>query len=122
MSQLDTPTVQKHRGADKDRVWAIATHCVEGCINLGTSVRIMNLDLQSHGASGSVYFLQLRISGTCIGWINEHAHPRGLGQQITEHLQPLCCQFRSEHIYSGQIATWSREAPNQTKLYRIVPD
>jgi GAF domain-containing protein len=31
-------------------------------------------------ASSSVYFLQLRVSGTCIGWINEHAHPRGLGQ------------------------------------------
>src|SRR5215475_1862441 len=120
MSQLDTPTVQKHAGTDKDRIRAVAIHCLEGRINLGTSVRIVNFDLQSHGASGSVYFLQLRVSGTCIARINEHAHPRGFGQQITEHLQPLCCQLRSENIYSGQIAGWSREAANQTELYRIV--
>src|SRR5215467_4551585 len=122
MSQLDTSTVQKRGRADKDCIGSVAIHCLEGRINLGTSVRIVNLDLQSHGASGSFYFHQLRIRGTCIGWINEHAHPSGLGQQITEHLQPLCCQHRSENIYSGQIAGWSREAPNQTKFYRIVPD
>src|SRR5262249_47437626 len=122
MSQLDTPTVQTHGGADKDCIGAIAIHCLEGRINLGTSVRIVNLDLQSHRASGSIYFLQLSISGACIGWINEYAHPRGLRQQITEHLQPLCSQLRSKNIYSGQVATWSREARSQTKLHRIVPN
>src|SRR3974377_1428599 len=57
LSQLDTPTVQKHAGGSKDCIGAIATHCIEGCINLGTSVRIVNLYLQSHCASGCVYFL-----------------------------------------------------------------
>jgi len=82
----------------------------------------VNLDLQSHRAGGSIYFLQLSISGACIGWINDYAYPRGLGQQITEYLQPLCHQLRSKNIYSGQVATWSREARSQTKLHRIVPD
>jgi hypothetical protein len=39
LSQLDTPTVQKCGGADNDSIRAIATHCLEGCINLGTSER-----------------------------------------------------------------------------------
>src|SRR5215831_11220171 len=100
MSQLDTPTVQKHGGANEDCIGAIAIHCLEGRINLGTSVRIVNLDFQSHRASGSIYFLQLSISGTCIRWIDDYAHPRRLGQQITEYLQPLCYQLGSKNIYS----------------------
>jgi len=79
LSQLDAPTVQKRGSAGKDCIGAITTHRLEGCIDLGARVCIVNLDLQSHCASGSVYFLQLSISGTCIGWINEHAHPRGVG-------------------------------------------
>src|SRR5262245_46098119 len=87
-----------------------------------TSVSIVNFDLQSHGASRSFYFLQLRIRGTCIGWINEHTHTRGLWQQITEHLQPLRDQFGSENVDPGQIATWSRVARSQTNLDRVVSD
>jgi integrase len=45
MSQLDTSTIQKCGGADSDCIGGIATHCLEGCINLGTGVRIVNLDL-----------------------------------------------------------------------------
>ena len=59
MSQLDTPTVQKCGVADNDCIGAIATHCIEGRINLGTSVGIVNLDLQSHRASGGFYVRQL---------------------------------------------------------------
>ena len=94
----------------------------EGRIDLCARVRIVNLDLQSHCASGSVYFLQLSISGTCIGWINEYTHPRGVGQQITKQLQPLCYQLASENIDSGQIASWSRETRSQTKLHWIASD
>ena len=121
MSQLDTPTVQKCGGADDDCIGAIATHCLEGCINLGTSVRIVNLDLQSHRATGSFYVRQLSFS-TCIDWTNEYAYPRSFRQQIMEHLQPLCSRLGGESIYSGQVATWSREARSPAKLHRIGPD
>jgi hypothetical protein len=100
LSQLDTPPVQKRGGAGKDCVGSIATHCLEGCIDLVTSVRVVNFDLQCHRTSSSVYILQLRISGTCIGWIDEYAHPLGLGQQITEHFQSLCSQLGSENVDS----------------------
>jgi len=100
VSQLDTPPVQKHGRADKDCVGSIATHCLEGRIDLVTSVRIVNLDLQSHHTSGSVYIPQLSISGTCIAWISEYAHPLGLGQQITKNLQSLRYQLGSEKVDS----------------------
>jgi hypothetical protein len=120
LSQLDAPTVQKHGGADNDCIGGIATHCLEGRIDLGTRVRIVNLDLQSHCASGSVYVRQLSFSGTRIGWINDYAYPRSVGQQITKHLQPLCYYLGSERLYSGQVATWSRETRSQAKLHWIT--
>ena len=100
----------------------ITTHCLEGRIDLGTRVRIVNLDLQSHCASGSVYVRQLSFSGTRIGWINEYTYPRDFRQQIMEHLQPLCCYLGNQNIYSGQVATWSRQARRQAKLHRIDPE
>src|SRR6516165_98693 len=116
MSQLDTPTVQKCGVADNDSIGAIATHCIEGRINLGTSVGIVNLELQSHRESGSFYVSQLSFSGARIGWINEYAYPRDFRQQIMEHLQSLCSRLAGESIYSGQVATWSREARNQANM------
>jgi hypothetical protein len=86
------------------------THCLEGRINLGTSVRIVNLDLQSHRTSGSIYFLPLSISGTCIRWINDYAYPRSVGQQITEHLQPLCSQLRIKLSIPVRLPPGRREA------------
>src|SRR5215469_7582903 len=119
MSQLDTPTVQKRGGADNDCIGGIVTHCLEGCINLRNSVRIVNLDLQSHRASGGFYVLQLSVSGTCIRWINDYAYPRDFRQQIMEHLQPLCSRLGGESIYSGQVAIWSREARSQALCSRL---
>ncbi|MGC1917223.1 MAG: hypothetical protein WA710_18830, partial [Pseudolabrys sp.] len=67
MSHLDTPAVQERGGPDDNGIGPVATHCLEGSIDLGAGVGIVNLDFQSNGASGRIHVLHLSFAETCIG-------------------------------------------------------
>src|SRR5262249_10884180 len=89
---------------DKDCIGPSTTHCLEGCVDLGARVSIVDFDLQTHSTSSRVHFLQLKVSESRVRRIDKHRNSRGSRQEVPKHLQPLCRNLGIENVYSGHVA------------------
>src|SRR6516165_2661062 len=109
LNQLDTPASQERSGGDKDCIGPITTHCLEGCVDLGARVSIVDLDSQTHSTSSRVHVLHLNISESRVRRINKHSNSRGSGQKVPKRLQSLCRKLGIENVYSGHVAIRPRQ-------------
>jgi hypothetical protein len=106
---------------DKESPGLVAQERYEGRIDLAAGAGADDLDLKPNGA-GSRYHILQGGPGSEIGGIKEHGNSSGCGYQVAQEFQPLCCQFTSEEIDSGQVAAWPSEAGNKAKLDRVLSD
>jgi hypothetical protein len=119
LGQLDAPAIQERACPDEDGIGPLAAHHFKSGIDLSAGVGVLDLNLQSHGASSRAYVFQLSL-GDRVGRINEHSDAGSPRYQLTQEFQPLCRQFRIKNIDSRHVATRSREACDKTKSHRVV--
>ena len=75
--------------------------------------------MQSHGAGSRFHVSQRGLRTPGIGRIDEHSHAGGSGHQLTQELQPLCCQLGADKIDSCQVAAGPGEAGDKTQPHRV---
>src|SRR5262245_62394236 len=122
IGELQPPTVEKSVLADEHGVGSFASKRREGGVNLATRTGVEDLELQPHGAAGRLHLAQGALRVGSIGGIDEYGHTRGRRQHFAQQLEPLCRQFETQQIDSGQIAARARQTVNETKLDRVFGD
>ena len=122
LDQLHTLTIKERKGTDEQGIGLLARRSFESGINLALSGGVDDLNSQPHGASGRFRVSQCRPSIRLIGWIDEHGHPFGSGNKLTQEFQPLCHQLAIEDIDTCQIAARPRKARDKIKPDRVFGD
>src|SRR5262249_8183106 len=114
--------IQERGGRDVDGIGPLAAHRFKSGIDLSAGVVVVDLNLQSHRASSRIDLFQLSLGGRDIGRIGEHSDAGSPRDQLTQEFQPLCRQLGSENIDSRHVAARTREACQDAKPHRVVPD
>jgi hypothetical protein len=117
--QLHTPAGKEDVAADEESVGAVTAKTCEGCIDLPAGAGIEHLNLSARGAGSGPQFLHRRLGTHGIGRIDQHGDTLGCGNQLKQNFQPLCRQFRTDHVDACYIAAGLREAGNETELDRV---
>ena len=105
VGKLHPPADKKSILANEEGVRPLAPKSCEGCIDLRAGAGVEDLDLQSHGAGSGLHVSQRGLCARSIGRIDEHGNTRHCGHQLTQELQPLCCQLNTEKIDPCRVAT-----------------
>jgi hypothetical protein len=80
---------KKSGGWNKQRIGSIAHKTFKDRIDLAAGAGVVDLDLQSQGASSRFHFSQCRVVRCRHGWIDEHNNPSDSRHQLAQELQAL---------------------------------
>jgi hypothetical protein len=92
-------SITQHENA----IYALAAHGGERSVDLGGAACGYHVKLYCQGPGCVLHLIQ--VSGA-IGGMQEHTHPRGLGQDVLEQLQLLGDEIRGDTRHLGNVSAW----------------
>src|SRR5262249_9389372 len=100
--------------ADGECVGPLACKRRENRIDLLAGAGAEDLDLKAHGTPSRFRIFHGRLS-SWISRIDEYGDARRSRCQLTQQFKALRHQLGAEKIDAGQVATWPRQARDQSK-------